>query len=72
MEVKYIKNVFVLFNFPVTAILATSLATLGSAIFALSVTPLFKMTSAMFPLMMISRGLLGAANGGCQRKFNLI
>lgn len=49
-----------------TAILSTSMAVLGSSLFALSVTSYFKMTSIMFPLMMFSRGLLGAANGGCQ------
>lgn len=62
-------NVMLFFFLPlVTAILSTSMAVLGSSLFALSVTSYFKMTSIMFPLMMFSRGLLGAANGGCQRK----
>lgn len=59
---------YVVFLPLVTAILSTSMAVLGSSLFALSVTSYFKMTSIMFPLMMFSRGLLGAANGGCQRK----
>ncbi|XP_062592714.1 major facilitator superfamily domain-containing protein 1-like [Saccostrea cucullata] len=49
-----------------TAILSTSMAAIGSSLFALSVMPGFKLTSAMFPMMLASRAILGAANGGCQ------
>lgn len=67
-KINFINFVWFFFLPLVTAILSTSMAVLGSSLFALSVTSYFKMTSIMFPLMMVSRGLLGAANGGCQRK----
>ncbi|KAK3090181.1 hypothetical protein FSP39_009821 [Pinctada imbricata] len=50
----------------ITAIFATLTACLGSSLFALATTPPFRMTSAMFPLMMTGRILLGAGNGACQ------
>ncbi|XP_048758463.1 major facilitator superfamily domain-containing protein 1-like [Ostrea edulis] len=50
----------------ITSIVSTLMAAFGAALFALSVTSWFRMTAAMFPMMIVSRGILGAANGGCQ------